>query len=246
LIAGTQEVPFLFMASNLQLTVDDALQIVSDLRGESSTNTDAIRIRAVSRANQDFARRMFWRFYRLDNETQVGDTTNDYTIGDATNPMRHKGLTELFVSLTSDTDKTQESMRFQILDYNVYKNLYNRNNARRMAYEWFDAANDAWKVHINPAPIATETITYTYYWEPPEKTATSDEIICPDVRIIAFMALAQIYEGEDETDMAADKKNEAEQLILECIGLENSPAINQLYTVGAIENAEITQGMGSY
>lgn len=234
------------MATNLALTVNDALQIMSDLRGESSINTDAIRIRAVSRANQDFARRMFWRFYRLDDQTQVGDATNDYTIGDATNPMRQKGLTELFVETTGEDNMTPEAGRYQIIDFNMYKDLYNRNNNEEMVYEWFDAANDLWKAHINPAPAATETITYSYYWEPPAKTATSDEIICPDIKIIAYIALAHIYEGEDEIDMALDKKNEAEQLIIEYIAKENSPAVNQRYSVGAVENEGKERGIGSY
>lgn len=234
------------MATNLAPTINDILQMVSDLRGESSTNTDATRIRAVSRANQDFAQRMFWRFYRLDNQTMVGSGVNSYTIGSTNNPMRTKGLTELFVAKTSDTNKTQESMRYSIVDFNAYKNLYNKSNAERLAYEWFDAANDNWKVYINPAPTSAETITYTYYWEPPAKTLTSDEVICLSPKIIALLALAEIYESEDERDLAKEYKNEAEQMILEQIGRENAPAVNQIYTMGAIENSTITQGIGTY
>ena len=231
------------MATNLQPTVNDVLQIISDLRGETTINSDSVRIRAVSRANQDFARRKFWKFYRLDDQTQVGDGTNNYTIGSETNPMRVKGLTELFVAKTSDTDKTQESMRYTIVDFNVYKELYNVSNSERMCYEWFDAANDIWKVHINPAPLATETITYSFYWEPPVKTLTTDEVICPDINILARMALAQIYEGEDEQDMANSMKQEAEQLIAEYVGKDNAPAVNQVYTV---RSGITTKGLGSY
>ena len=234
------------MATNLSLTVNDVLQIVSDLRGESSVNTDANRIRAVSRANQDFARRMFWRFYLLKDQTQVGDATNNYTIGSATYPMRMKGLTEVFVALTTETDKTQESMKYYLVDFNVYKTLYNSNNSERMVYEWFDTANDLWKMHINPAPQTTETITYSFYWEPPAKTATTDEIICPDTQVLARLALAQIYEGEDEQTMAKDLKNEAEQLITEYISKENAPAVNQIYTVNPIESGTSNRGFGSY
>lgn len=234
------------MATNLQPTVNDVLQIISDLRGESSTNTDAIRIRTVSRANQDFAKRMFWRFYLMKDQTQVGDATNDYTVGSATYPMRMKGLTEVFVAKTSSTYKTFESDRYYLVDFNVYKVLYNANNSYRMVYEWFDTANDLWKMHINPAPTADETITYSFYWEPPAKTATTDEIICPDIKILALLALAEIYEGEDEGDKAKEKKNEAEQLILECISKENAPAVNQIYTINPIESGTSDKGVGTY
>lgn len=234
------------MATNLQPTINDVLQIISDLRGESALNSDAIRIRAVSRANQDFARRRFWRFYRLDDQTMVGDGTKNYTIGSSTYPMRMKGLTEVFVDLTANTDKTEEEDRYSILDFNTYKNQYNRDNTTQMVYEWFDTANDLWKMHINPAPLATETITYTYYWEPPAKTLTTDEIICPDINILARMALGEIYEGEDEQDLADKQKNIAEQMILEYIGKDNAPAVNQTYSMGAIENVISTNGIGTY
>jgi hypothetical protein len=230
------------MASNQQETVQNVLQIISDLRGESSTNTDAIRLRAVSRANLDFARRMYWRFYRLDNQTKVGSGVNSYQIDTTTNPMRMKGLTEVFVAKTSDTDKTQEGMRYKIVDYNTYKELYNGDNSQRLTYEWFDAANDVWKMYLNPAPVATDTITYSYYWEPPVKTLTTDKVLCPNMRIIALLALAEIYESEDEGDLAVEKKNEVEQLISECVSKENSPAVNQFYAMGVAENS----GIGNY
>lgn len=97
------------MATNIRDTVSNILQIISDKRGESSTNTDANRIRAVSRANKDFANRKFWRFYLLPNQTTVGTASNDYTVGSATYPMRFKGLTEVFVATTTDTVKTMEA-----------------------------------------------------------------------------------------------------------------------------------------
>lgn len=234
------------MATNLQPTVNDVLQIISDLRGETTINSDAIRIRAVSRANQDFARRRFWRFYRLDDQTMVGDGTKNYTIGSSTYPMRQKGLTEVFVATTTSSDLTTETDRYSVVDFNKYKNSFNQNNSAQLAYEWFDAANDLWKMHINPAPAATDTITYSYYWEPPTKTATTDEIICPNIKILALMALAEIYEGEDETDLADRKKQEAEQMIGEMIGVENAPAVNQIYTMEATENAVSIQGIGTY
>ena len=232
--------------SNIRVLVSDVLEIVSDLRGESSTNTDANRIRAVSRANQDFAKRKFWKFYLKPDQTQVGDATNDYTIGSATYPMRFKGLTEVFVAKTSDTVKTLESMRHTIIDFNTYKNLYNQANSVQIVYEWFDSANDLWKMHINPAPAATQTITYSYYWEPPEITLASEYVICPNTRIIAYLALAEIYDGEDEGDLADKRRIEAEQLIAEVIGQDNAPAVNQLITMYPIESATTSTGIGTY
>jgi hypothetical protein len=160
--------------------------------------------------------------------------------------MRMKGLTEVFVATTTSTDKTQEADRYTIVDFNTYKKLYNSNNAEQMVYEWFDTANDLWKMYINPAPAATKTITYTYYWEPPTKTLTTDTIICPNPAIIADLALAIIYEGEDEREYMMEKKNEAEQLIAEVISKENSPAINQRYSMAAVENAVRDSGIGTY
>ena len=232
--------------TNIRTLVSDVLEIISDLRGESSTNTDANRIRAVSRANQDFARRKFWKFYLKPDQTQVGDATNDYTIGSATYPMRFKGLTEVFVAKTSDTVKTLESMRHTIIDFNTYKNLYNQSNSVQIVYEWFDSANDLWKMHINPAPAATDTITYSFYWEPPEITLASEYVICPNTRIIAYLALAEIYDGEDEGDLADKRRIEAEQLIAEVIGQDNAPAVNQLITMYPIESATSSTGIGTY
>ena len=232
--------------TNIRTLVSDVLEIISDLRGESSTNTDANRIRAVSRANQDFAKRKFWKFYLKPDQTQVGDATNDYTIGSATYPMRFKGLTEVFVAKTTDTVKTLESMRHTIIDFNTYKNLYNQSNSVQIVYEWFDSANDLWKMHINPAPAATDTITYSFYWEPPEITLASEYVICPNTRIIAYLALAEIYDGEDEGDLADKRRIEAEQLIAEVIGQDNAPAVNQLITMYPIESATTSTGIGTY
>jgi len=232
--------------TNIRTLVSDVLEIISDLRGESSTNTDANRIRAVSRANQDFARRKFWKFYLKPDQTTVGSAVNDYTIGSSTYPMRFKGLTEVFVAKTSDTVKTLESMRHTIIDFNTYKNLYNQSNSVQIVYEWFDSANDLWKMHINPAPAATDTITYSFYWEPPEITLASEYVICPNTRIIAYLALAEIYDGEDEGDLADKRRIEAEQLIAEVIGQDNAPAVNQLITMYPIESATTSTGIGTY
>lgn len=232
--------------TNIATSVQEVLQIISDLRGESSTNTDASRIRAVSRANQDFAGRKRWSFYFLPNQTTVGSGVSDYTIGSATNPMRHKGLVEVFVANTADAVKTYESERHAIVDFNEFKLRYNNNNSEKMVYVWYDSANDLWKMHINPAPASTETITYTYFWEPPDLTLTTDKVICPDPQIIALLALAEIFEGEDETELAIVKKNEAEQAISDVVGQDNTPALGQLYTVKANENQSGNNGIGTY
>lgn len=141
---------------------------------------------------------------------------------------------------------TLESQKYFIVDFNVYKTLYNASNGSRMVYEWFDAANDAWKMYVNPAPTSSETITYTYYWEPPELTLTSEYVICPNIRIISLLGLAEIYDSEDEGDLAKEKRNEAEQLIVEIVGLDNSPAINQIYGVNPVESGMSDRGVGTY
>ncbi len=101
------------MASQTQGTVNDVLQIISDLRGESAVNTNADRIRAVSRAYRDFALRNLWRVYLLRNQTTTGAGSADVTIGSATFPMRTKGLAELFIGSGTTEDK-----RYMILDFN--------------------------------------------------------------------------------------------------------------------------------
>ncbi|MGE9191044.1 hypothetical protein, partial [Escherichia coli] len=79
-----------------------------------------------------------------------------------------------------------------ILDYQTFWMEYNKNNSSKIVYEWYDAANDLWKMHINPAPDTGTTIYYSYYWTPPARTLTTDDVICPNPEIIAYLALAQI------------------------------------------------------
>lgn len=228
------------MATLTADTVQNILQVISDWRGESTTNTDASRIRAISRAEQDFALRKFWRVHLLRDQTMAGTGANDYTIGSSTYPMRMKGLEELFFGGTT------EDKRVQVYDFNDYKVLYNANNAARIAYEWYDATNDLWKVHINPAPASTDTITYSYFWQPPKRTATADMVVCPDIEIIAHLALAEIYDAEDETQKALLERKYAEDKITEISGKEEAPAVNQLYQVPAIENSVKNRGLGNY
>jgi hypothetical protein len=229
------------MATNINSTVQTVLQIVSDIRGETETNTDARRIRAVSRANQDFALRKLWKFYLMPDQTTVGSGVNSYSVGSATYPMRPKGLSEVFVWPTA-TGSQDETYRYDIIDFNAFKYSYSENNTVQVVYEWYDKANDVWKMYINPAPEATDTIKYSYYWQPPTLTATTDYCVCPNPRVIALLASAEIHDAEDERDTAMEEKNEAEQLTSEIIGLDNMPAQNQIYTVGAIEGL----GIGTY
>jgi hypothetical protein len=228
--------------SNTKSTVNDILQMISDLRGESTVDSSGNRIRFVSRAEKDFAKRKLWRTHLLKNQTMVGTAANDYTIGDATYLYRPKGLTELFVETTGSTDMTPISLSYRIVDFANFKTLYSSNTSEKMVYEWYDAANDLWKIHVNPAPAITETLTYSYYFDVPTRTLTTDDIICVNPRIIALIALADIYDTEDELQKAQLAKNEAEQLIVEQIALEDMPAVGQTYSMGAVEG----RGFGTY
>jgi hypothetical protein len=228
------------MATQTATTVLTILQMISDARGETSTNTDAARIRAVSRAERDFAKRRFWRIHLLKDQTTTGDGSNsNFTIGSSSYPMRAKGLTEVFVGGTT------EDKRYQVVDFSQFKLLYNGNNAAQIAYEWYDATNDLWKMKINPTPGNGDTITYSYFWEPPTRTSTSDTVVCYNMDILFRLALAYIYEGEDE-DKYKEQLALAESLIDETTGMENSPAQGQLYVMGAIENISKNRGIGSY
>lgn len=228
------------MSTLYKSTVSAVLQIVSDLRGESSTNTDASRIRSVSRAEQDLAKRKPWKLFLLPDQTQTANGTDtSFTIGSATYPMREKGLSEVFVGGTT------EDKRYEIVDFFRYKVLYNQNNSARICYEWYDVANDLFKVRINPTPANGDVITYSYFWVPPTRTATSDAVISPNLDILARLALAYTYEGEDE-DKYQDELMIAEKLIDEEFGKSNSPAVNQLQKFDSITNAIRPRGIGSY
>lgn len=231
------------MATQTADTISNVLQIVSDWRGESTIKTDANRVRAVSRSERAFARRKLWDYFHLKNKTQSGDGGNDYTIGDSTNHYMEKGLSELFVSTDGSTT---EDKRYSIVDYHRYKNIYNNNTSTKMVYEWYDSANDLWKIHINPAPAADETLTYSHFWVPAKKDSSSDTVYCPDMNILAHLSLAEIYQGEDEIDSSLDEKQAAEQIISEIFGIQNSPNVNQLYSMTSITNAISFRGIGTY
>lgn len=228
------------MATAIQGTVNDILQIVSDERGESSVNTDASRIRAVSRAEQECAKRMNWRIFRLMDQTAAGDgSSSSFTIGSAAYPMRPKGLFEVFVGGTT------EAQRHSIVDAAEFKVLYNRNNSALLAYEWYDVANDAWKMKVSPTPANGDVITYSYFWVPPTRTAANNAVLSQNFDILARLALAYTYEGEDE-DKYKDQLMLAENLINDEMGKEIAPAPGQLYSMGNPTNFTRPRGIGSY
>lgn len=229
------------MATLSSETVQNVLEAISDLRGESTVNTDSSRIRAVSKMERSFAKRMFWRTHLLKDQTQNGDgSTSIFTIGSATFPFRMKGLEEVFVGGTT------EDKRHSVVDFNRFKNLYNNDNSAKIVYEYYDSANDLWKMKVNPVPANGDVITYSYFYEPPKRTLTTDIVVCPNMDIIIRGALADIYESEDETQKALLLKQEVEQLIEELMGIENAPAVNQLYSVASSINSIKNHGIGNY
>lgn len=228
------------MSTQVKATVNDVLQIMADLRGESTINTDASRIRAVSRAEQAFALQTFFRIHRLENQTLIADGTSDFTIGTATYPYRAKGLAELFVNGTT------EDRRYRVLDKETYIDQFNRNNSLNIAYEWYDDANDLWKIHYTPAADVGKTITYTYYYSPPTRTATTDPVVSYNTQVLAHLALAEIYHGEDEIQKSQLSMQLAASLVNDALAVENTPAHGQTYAMGAIENSQFSRGIGTY
>jgi hypothetical protein len=221
-------------------TVADILEMVSDYRGESTTDTSARRVRAVSRSEQSIARRLLWQLFILPNQTTTGSGVNSYTLGSATNPARLKGLSEVFV------DGTLESNRYDVVDYHQFKKLYNENNSSRMVYQWYDSVNDLWKMYINPAPESGVTITYSYFWLPPERTSTTDSVYCVNLEALARDACGELLMSEDERDEGREEKALAEQIINEEMGWENTPHVNQHYAMGSYVSADKPRSIGNY
>jgi hypothetical protein len=213
------------MASLYTETVSDILQRISDYRGETTVNTDAKRIRAISRSEIFLARRKLWTLFYLPDQTITSTGVATYTIGSASYPMRNKGMTDLFVG------DQLESSRYQIVEAKEFRELYNQNNAENLAYVYYDAANDLWKITISPTPEDGVTIYYSYHWLPPKRTATTDDVVCIDMEALARYSLADIYDGEDEGELAAIERNKAEQLINEAMGIDDSPSEAQQFVV---------------
>jgi len=229
------------MATLTADTVSNILQIVSDWRGEPSTNTDAPRIRAVSRAERDVAGRRFFEFHLLKDQTITSGGTDTETIGTTTFPMRMKGLQEVFVG-----DTTDENNRYEILDFDEFKRRVNLNSNAKVVYPYYDQTNDLWKLKINPTPASGVTITYSYYYMPPKRTLTTENVISPDTNLIAHLALAEIYHNEDELQKEQLERAEAENLFEELMGIQNAPAEGQTYRMGAVENIRGSKGIGNY
>lgn len=227
---------FYKMSTQIKSTVQDILQIVADVRGETTVDVSAKRIRAVARGDSDFANRKFWHFYRLPDQTMSGTGSNDLTIGSSTRPCRVKGLMELFVG------STIEGNRYNIVSYETFKSRFNQNNSEKNCYIWYDAANDLWKIHFSVIPTASETVTYTYFWEPATQTLTTDSVITPNPDIQARLANAYLFEGDDE-EKYQDQLAIAESLIGEEEGKEEQPSVNEVITFGMPSQ---TKGLGTY
>lgn len=226
--------------SQTKVPISDICQMISDWRGESSTDTSAGRIRAISRAEQDFAGRKRWRTHRLPDQTITASGSSTETIGSTNFPMRTKGLAEVFVGGIT------ESCRYTIVDYNNFKNLVNQNSTARIVYEYYDATNDAWKIVFNPVPTAGQTIYYTYFWQPADKTSADEYVYCDNPLLIGHLALADIYGQEEEFEKQQLEQRVAEQMIGEMEGDEEEPADNQTYQMSSIENMSRPRGYGSY
>ena len=185
---------------------------------------------------------MFFRIHLIkDQSIGTGDAvTSTFTIGSATYPMRMKGLCEVFVGGTLESD------RIEVLDFADYKVRYNNNNSDRIAYEYYDQANDLWKVKINPVPASGDAITGSWYFIPPTRTLTTELVLCENSDIITHLALARLYHSEDELQKEQLELKAAEDLIGELMGRENAPAVGQTYSMKATENTGGNRGIGNY
>lgn len=228
------------MATLNQGTVNDILERISDLRGENATITDNVRVRAVSRQEQSLAKRFFSKLFLLQDQTTTGTGLNSYTLGSSTYPVNQKGLSEVFVG------DTLESSRYKIVDFFNFKDLYNRDSTAKLAYQYYDIANNLWKMYLSPAPTASETIYYSYFWMPPTRTQSSDAVVSFDFEALARLALADLYEAEDEDDKAFDQRTIAEQIINDALSQENTTPIGQNFSMGSSSNAGRNRGFGTY
>jgi hypothetical protein len=224
------------MATLLNILVSDVLELVSDLRGESSTNTDAVRIRAVSRANQTIAKKRHWKFYRKELTVSADGTNQDYTIGSTTYNTRPGGLSEVYVGGTT------ESYKYQIVSFEDYKYIMTQDDTSQICYEWYDIANDLWKVHLSQIPDNATVIYYTFYWLPPKRTLTTEYVMSPDLDIVARYALAYIFQGEDE-DQYQTELQMAEAMLSKYEQDDDSPNVGQTITFGVPSS---TDGLGTY
>lgn len=224
------------MATLINIVISDVLELVSDLRGESTTNTDAVRIRAVSRANQTIAKKRPWKFYRKELTVTANGTDQDFTIGSTAYEMGPGRLSEVYVGGQT------ESYKYQIISPEDYKYIMTQDDTSQVCYEWYDVANDAWKVHLSQIPVNATVIYYTFYFLPPKKTTTAQYVMSPDIDIIARYALAYIFQGEDE-DKYQTELQMAEAMLAKYEQDDDSPNIGQTITFGVPSS---TDGLGTY
>lgn len=223
------------MATLFTATVSDILDYLSDIRGESTTNTDAKRIRAVSRAERSIAKRSPWELFYIPDQTITSTGATTYTIASTTYPLRNKGLKEVFVNGTNSTN------RYNIIDQSSFKDAYSENALQQMCYVYYDAANDAWKLFLSPTPESGVTITYSYFWQPPKRTSTSDTIYTVNDEAVTRTALAEIYDSEDEGELAALERNKVENILVNEIDVEEGAAPGQTFIM-----TPYTNGFGNY
>lgn len=223
------------MATLFTETVQVILDTISDYRGETTTNTDAKRIRAISRAEKAIAKRSPWTLFFYADKTSTTTGASAYVIGDTSYPFRNKGLAEVFVDSTDDSD------RYQVILEQDFKNEYSNDSAKKVCYVTYVPSSDAWYMNLSPTPETGLTITYSYYWIPPKRTSVSDTVYCVDMEALARSALAEIYDSEDEGDLAAIERNKVENILASEIGVEEGTYPGQtMVMMGS------NQGLGTY
>jgi hypothetical protein len=117
---------------------------------------------------------------------------------------------------------TARENRREVVDFAQFKELYDENNDANIAYEYFDQANDVWKVRVNPTPDTGDEVTASWYYIPPTRTTTSDSVITSDPYIIAYLALADIYHGE-ELQIAQKDQSITPNIPLDPVGADKAP-----------------------
>jgi len=188
----------------------------------------------VSRANQTIAKKRRWKFYRVELTATGDGSAQDFEIGTAVYNMRPGGLAEVYVGAET------EDAKYDIIDPQDYKYLVTQNSTVRLAYEWYDGANDKWMVHLSQVPDDTETIYYTIYYLPAKKTETSASVMSPDLDAIGRYTLAYIYEGEDE-DKYQSELQMAEAIVSKYEADDDGTNIGQVSTFG-----NNNRGIGTY
>lgn len=220
----------------INIPVSDVLQLVSDLRGEASVNSDASRIRAVSRANQTIAKKRLWKFYRKDLTVTANGTDQDFEIGNTTYEMGPGRLSEVYVGGIANEN------RYELVDPSDYRYRMSINSADKIAFEWYDIANNKWKVRLSQIPDNGTVIYYTFYYLPPALTLTTNSVISPDIDIPARYALAYILQGEDE-DTYQTELQVAEAMLQKYEQDDDAIPKGQLKTFGVSDSIS---GYGTY